>query len=58
MEKFESGHEVFDEISSFPIGSFILVLDKTHFESSIFLTTLLSNKNQKRHVCFLAPYHI
>jgi hypothetical protein len=58
MEKFKSGHEVFDEISSFPIGSFILVLDKTHFESSIFLTTLLSNKNQKRHVCFLAPYHI
>jgi hypothetical protein len=58
MEKFKSGHEVFDEISSFPIGSFILVLDKTHFESLIFLNTLLSNKNQKRHVCLLTPYPI
>ncbi|MEM2896797.1 MAG: 4-vinyl reductase [Candidatus Bathyarchaeia archaeon] len=59
MEKFKTGHEIFDEISSFPVGSFISVLDKTHFESSIFLNALLSsNKNQKRHVCLLSPYHI
>jgi len=58
MEKFKSGHEIFDEISSFPVGSFILVLDKTHFESSIFLNALFSNKNQKRQICLLAPYSI
>ncbi|MEM3521812.1 MAG: hypothetical protein QXD78_02055, partial [Candidatus Bathyarchaeia archaeon] len=58
MEKFKSGHEIFDEISSFPVGSFILVLDKAHYESLIFLNALLSNRNQERPVCLLTTYQI
>ena len=39
--KFKTGHEVFDELTDLNLGSSVLVLDETHFESLRFLNALL-----------------
>ena len=41
--KFKTGHEVFDELTDLNLGSSVLVLDETHFESLRFLNALLKD---------------
>lgn len=41
VRKFKTEHEVFDELADLNLGSSVLVLDETHFESLRFLNALL-----------------
>jgi len=50
---FRTGHEIFDEISGFQIGSTICIFDETHTESLLFLEALLS-KMKDTPICLLA----
>ena len=42
-EKLKTKHEVFDELTNLTFGSSVLVLDETHFESLMFLNTLMED---------------
>lgn len=46
MKDFETGHELFDHIIDFRMGSFTSILDKTYTESLVFLNALLSHSKR------------
>ncbi len=54
---FRTGHEIFDEISGFQIGSTICIFDETHIESLLFLEALLS-KMKDTPICLLASQQV
>ena len=47
MKNFETGHELFDHIIDFRMGTFISILDKTYTESLSFLNALFSHSSER-----------
>ncbi|MEM3737187.1 MAG: V4R domain-containing protein [Candidatus Bathyarchaeia archaeon] len=58
MRKIKTGHEIFDSIANLPEGSFVLVLDEGHFDSILFLNSILSNLAQTEPVVVIAYYDV
>jgi len=46
MKNFETGHELFDHIIDFRMGTFTSILDKTYTESLSFLNALFSHSRK------------
>ncbi len=58
LQKLKTGHEIFDLISNFHYGSFILILDEGHFDSILFLNALLSKFAQEKPVSVITFHDV
>lgn len=54
MEKLVTANEIFDYVSNIGLGSVVLILDKTRFESLLFLNSLLSPSHTKTPVMIVS----